>query len=351
MFWIIGGEGIFHALAALTGWPIAVWASHQLEHVAWNGFVFYDMIFPLFLFIAGVAMPFSLGKRMERGEDKGKLMRHVVRRGLILVVLGIIYNNGLFRVPFEEMRFPSVLGRIGLAYMFAGLIFLNTRLRGQVLWFTGLLLGYWAAMMLIPVPGFGAGYLTMEGSLAGYIDRLLVPGRLYLGVHDPEGLFSTIPAISTALLGGFAGYLLRHEFAGVTMARKALYLAGAGLSCLALGLTWDLVFPINKNLWTSSFTLFAGGWSLLLLALFYLIIDVWEWKKWAFFFVVIGMNSITIYMAGSLIDFGYTTDFFLKGLLQPINPALAEIFWWIGFILVEWAFLYFLYRKKLFLRV
>ncbi len=177
MFWIIGGEGIVHSLAELTGWGVAIWASTQLRHVEWDGFVFYDMIFPLFLFIAGVAMPFSLTKRVERGEDTKKLMLHVVRRGLILVALGIVYNNGLFQVSFADTRFPSVLGRIGLAYMFAGLIVLNTKLRGQVMWFIGLLLGYWAAMKLIPVPGFGAGDLSMEGSLAGFIDRSVLPGK------------------------------------------------------------------------------------------------------------------------------------------------------------------------------
>jgi len=351
MFWIAGGEGIVHSLAELTGWGVAIWASTQLRHVAWDGFVFYDMIFPLFLFIAGVAMPFSLTRRAEQGEDKKKLMLHVVRRGLILVVLGVIYNNGLFQMSFAETRFPSVLGRIGLAYMFAGLIVVNTRLRGQVMWFVGLLLGYWAAMKLIPVPGFGAGQLTLEGSLAGYVDRMLVPGRLYLGVHDPEGLLATIPAISTALLGVFAGTLLRRDLPGVTRQRKALLLAGAGVAGLVLGYLWGFAFPINKNLWSSSFVLFAGGWSLLLLALFYLVIDVWAYTRWAFFFVVIGMNSILIYMAGSFIDFAYTTNFFFEGLLSPIEGPAQRVLWWMGFVLVEWTFLYFLYRKKTFLRI
>jgi len=351
MFWIIGGEGIAHSLANLTGWGVAIWASNQLHHVEWDGFVFYDMIFPLFLFIAGVAMPFSLTKRLERGEDHKKLMLHVVRRGLILVVLGVIYNNGLFKASFSDTRFPSVLGRIGLAYMFAALIVLNTKLRGQLMWFVGLLLGYWAAMKLIPVPGFGAGQLTIDGSLAGYVDRMLVPGRLYLGVHDPEGLLSTIPAISTALLGVFAGTLLRRDLPGVTREKKAFLLAGAGLACLLFGYLWGFAFPINKNLWSSSFVLFAGGWSLLLLALFYLVIDVWGYTRWAFFFVVIGMNSILIYMAGRFIDFAYTTDFFLKGLLSRLDGDGGRVIWWVGFVLVEWAFLYFLYRKRVFLRI
>ncbi len=351
MFWIVGGEGVAHSLADLTGWTLAIWASTQLRHVEWDGFVFYDMIFPLFLFIAGVAMPFSLTRRAEQGVDKKKLMLHVVRRGLILVVLGVIYNNGLFQKSFAETRFPSVLGRIGLAYMLAGLIVLNTKLRAQVIWFVALLVGYWAAMMLIPVPGFGAGQLTVDANLAGYIDRMVLPGKLYLGVHDPEGLFSTIPAISTALLGVFAGTLLRRDLPGVTCERKALLLAGAGVAGLVLGYLWGFAFPINKNLWSSSFVLFAGGWSLLLLALFYVVIDVWGYTKWAFFFVVIGMNSILIYMAGGFIDFAYTTDALFKGLLSPLDGPAQRMLWWIGFILVEWAFLYYLYRKKIFLRI
>ena len=349
MFWIIGGDSWLHVLAELTGWSIAIWGAMQMEHMAWDGFRFYDMIFPLFLFIAGVAMPFSLTRRLERGDNKRKLMRHVIRRGLILVVLGIIYNNGLFQYAWDEMRYPSVLGRIGLAYLFAGLIVLNTQWRSQGYWFVGLLLGYWAAMMWIPVPGHGAGQLTVEGNLAAYLDRLLLPGRLYLDVHDPEGLFATIPAISTALMGALTGNMLRSDTLNPN--RKALLMVGAGVVFLLLGWLWNLNFPVNKNLWSSSFVLVAGGWSLILLALFYTIIDVWGWKKWAFFFVVIGLNSITIYMANGLIDFGYIHDFYFKNLLQMLSEPARAILFWTGFILIEWAVLYFLYWKKIFLRV
>ena len=350
MFWIIGGDSWLHALAELTGWSIAIWGAMQMEHMAWDGFRFYDMIFPLFLFIAGVAMPFSLTRRLERGDNKRKLMGHVIRRGLILVVLGIIFNNGLFhQYAWDEMRYPSVLGRIGLAYLFAGLIVLNTQWRSQGYWFVGLLLGYWAAMMWIPVPGHGAGQLTVEGNLAAYLDRLLLPGRLYLDVHDPEGLFATIPAISTALMGALTGNMLRSDTLNPN--RKILLMVGAGVVFLLLGWLWNLNFPVNKNLWSSSFVLVAGGWSLILLALFYTLIDVWGWKKWAFFFVVIGLNSITIYMANGLIQFRHIHEFFDKGLLQLLSEPARAILWWTGFILIEWAILYFLYRKKIFLRV
>ena len=349
MFWIIGGEGIFHALAKATDWPLFNWMSYQLRHVAWNGFVFYDMIFPLFLFIAGVAMPFSISRRLEKGVSKGEIARHIVQRGLILVLLGMIYN-GFLAFDWENTRYGSVLGRIGLAYMFAGLIFLYSDLKKQIIWFWGLLLAYWAAMMLIPVPGFGAGNLTVEGNLAGYIDRLLMPGKLYLEVHDPEGLFSSIPAISTALLGAFCGYFLRMG-QSYTPARKALLLAAAGAVALIVGYVWGLGFPINKNLWTSSFVFVAGGWSILLLALFYFIMDVKGWTKWAFFFVVIGLNPITIYMGAAFIDFGYTTHFFFGGTLTYFSEAFRPVLYWIFYTGISWLFLYMLYRNRIFLKV
>src|SRR5882757_4516549 len=177
MFWIMGGESIVKAAAALTGWSWLVWLSGQLEHPDWDGFALYDLIFPLFLFIAGVAMPLSFEKRLGRGDSKLSLYRHVVTRSLVLVFLGTIYN-GLLKFNWPDTRLPSVLGRIGLAYMFAALIVLNTSVRGQILWFVGLLVGYWAALKFIPVPEFGAGDLTPGHTLADFIDRTLIPGRL-----------------------------------------------------------------------------------------------------------------------------------------------------------------------------
>ena len=275
MFWIVGGEGIFHALAKLTGWSAIVWISMQLEHTEWHGFTFYDMIFPLFLFIAGVSMPYSMTKRIERGDSWKQIYWHVTRRMLLLVFFGMIYN-GLLRFNWEHMRYASVLGRIGLGWFFAALIFLNTKRRGQYIWFAGILIAYWLIMRFVPVPGYGAGDYSMEGSLAGYIDRHLLPGRLYKTIHDPEGILSTIPAVATALMGVLTGHFLRSNKTGMTKLKKGLVIGAAGLICLLLGYLWGLFFPINKNLWTSSFVLFAGGWSLLLLSVFYLIIDVWK---------------------------------------------------------------------------
>ncbi|GAB3924615.1 acyltransferase family protein [Larkinella terrae] len=352
MFWIAGGEEIFYVLAKTTGWAWAAFMAEQFTHVEWNGFRPYDCIFPLFLFMAGVSTPFAVGSRIERGVPKSELARKMITRGLILVLLGIIYNNGILVKTLSETRFGSVLGRIGLAGMFAQLIYLyfpNPKV--QYAWFAGLLLAYWAMMKLIPVPGCGAGLLTIDCSLAGYIDRSIMPGRLYLKVHDPEGLFSTIPAIGTAMLGIFSGQLLKSEGRAANRDQKTLWLVLGGLSCLVLGYSWGLVFPINKNLWTSSFVLVAGGWSVLMLALFYWIIDVKNVSGWAFFFTVIGMNSILIYIAGEFIDFEYASKFFFHGILSFFSEPVQAVGAIVGLLAVKWVFLYFLYKKKVFLRV
>ncbi len=347
MFWIMGGESIAHAAAKLTGWAWLVWLSGQLEHPEWHGFAFYDLIFPLFLFMAGVSMPFSFEKRLARGDSKQALYRHVIIRGLLLVLLGMIYN-GLLKFDWPNTRLPSVLGRIGLAYLFAGLIVLNTGVRAQLLWIAGILVGYWAALKFIPVPGFGAGDLSPGHTLTDYIDRLLIPGRLYRGDRDPEGLLATVPAIATALAGAVTGQFLKSRNSSGYL--KAGTMVFAGLICLGLAYLWNLSFPINKNLWTSSFMLLCAGWSLLFLALFYLVIDVWRLRSWALFFVVIGCNSILIYMASKFVDFAYTTHFFFDGLLKNTG-AYQPLFWAIAVVFVKWLLLLLLYSKRIFLRV
>src|SRR6476659_286763 len=195
MFWIMGAEEIFHSLAKATGSTFWATIANQFTHPEWNGFHFYDLIFPLFLFIAGVATPYSVGRELEKGRTKQQMLWRVVRRGLTLVILGIIYNNGLQLRPLSEIRFGSVLGRIGLAYMFANIIYLYSKQMGQVIWFCGLLIGYWLLLKFTSAPGFPMGDLTMEGNFASYLDRSILPGKLYLGIHDPEGIVSTIPAI------------------------------------------------------------------------------------------------------------------------------------------------------------
>ena len=351
MLWIMGGERIITALANLTGLAAFTWAAKQMDHVEWNGFHFYDLIFPLFLFIAGVSMPLSLDKRKASGESKAKIYRHIFIRMITLVIFGIIYN-GFLDLNWGHIRYASVLGRIGLGWFFAAIIVLNCKPKWWYAWFGGILMFYWAILSLIPVPGYGAGNLTMQGSLVGFIDRLLLPGHLYLEVHDPEGILSTIPAISTALMGAMTGNFLRIPDQKISGLKKALWMGIAGIISLGLGGLWGLLFPINKNLWTSSFVLYTGGWSLLLVALFYVIIDVWGWKKWAFFFIVIGMNSITIYMfQAGIINFYSSTEFFFSGIIKSFGENWQPLIGAIGYTTVCWVFLYILYKKKIFLKV
>ncbi|HEX5149852.1 MAG TPA: DUF5009 domain-containing protein [Parafilimonas sp.] len=349
MFWIMGAEEIFHKLYEATGSPFWGAISLQFTHPDWNGFHFYDLIFPLFLFLAGVATPYSVGRELEKGKTKQQMLWRVVKRGLILVLLGIIANDGLVITPISEIRFASVLGRIGLAYMFANIIYLYASRRSQVIWFCVLLTGYWLAMKIGHAPGYPPGDLTMQGNLASWIDREILPGKLYLGIHDPEGLFSTIPAIGTGLLGIFTGVFLKTSTMGGE--KKCLRMAIAGAVFILLAQLWNLNFPINKNLWTSSFVLQVGGISLLLLSLFYYVIDVKGYQRWAFFFRVIGMNSILIYMSGHFINWEYTNDSFFGWLGTLIGNPYNAVVLAATYVFIKWLFLYFMYKKKVFLRV
>lgn len=349
MFWIMGGGAIFHEIAKATGAPFWEAIAVQLEHPDWNGFHFYDLIFPLFLFMAGVSTPYSVGRELEKGKNRSQLLLRVIKRGLILVLLGIIYNNGLQLHPISEIRFCSVLGRIGLAYMFANIIYLYTKERAQMIWFVGIIVAYWLLLKFTSAPGFAPGDLTMQGNFASYVDRLVVPGKLYLGIHDPEGFASTFPAISTAMLGILTGNLLRNN--PMLPMKKVGLMAATGVVFLVLAQLWNLDFPINKNLWSSSFVLQVGGISLLLLALFYYVIDILGYKKWAFFFQVIGMNSILIYISSHFIDWGYTNNAFFKWLGQLVGDPYGAVALAISFVFVKWFFLYFMYKKKVFLKV
>lgn len=347
MFWIMGAEEIAHAAAEVFKWSWLVWLSGQLKHPEWHGFAFYDLIFPLFLFMAGTSMPFSFDKRISRGDSRSAVVRHVIVRGLILVLLGMIYN-GLLEFDWPETRLPSVLGRIGLAYLFAGLIVLSTGWRSQAVCIVGILVGYWAALKFVPVPGFGAGDLAPGHTLTDYVDRMLIPGELYKGDRDPEGLFGTIPAIATALFGAITGRFLKDSQRSGYVKTAAMVVAGA--ASLGIAQWWNHDFPINKNLWSSSFVLQCAGWSLLLLALFYLVIDVWKFRRWAFFFVVIGMNSILIYLANGFVDFAYTTNLLFEGMLRHTGKY-EPVLWAVALVFVRWLLLYFLYRRRIFLRV
>lgn len=358
MFWIISGEGLIHSLAAASGFTVFTWMSDQLHHSVWNGFTFYDLIFPLFIFIAGISMPYSVGNQLEkpgvinRRILKKKIFTALLRRTLILLFLGMVVN-GLFKWQgYENTRFASVLGRIALSCFFAALIFISFDLKRQIMWFVGILLGYWAIMKLVPVPGFGAGVLTPEGNLEAYVDRLLLPGKLHRTIYDPEGLLSTIPAVCSAMSGIFTGQFLRWQHERWPAFKKGLTMAGAGVILIGFAWLWDPFFPVNKNMWTSSFVLCTSGWSLLFMAVFYLVIDVAGVKKWSAPFVWIGMNSILIYLAAhGLVNFESTAVFLFGGLIRYAGPSWQPVWLAAAIAAVQLALLYALYKKKIFLKV
>jgi predicted acyltransferase len=355
MLWIIGGEGILRSLHPIFRHPTTAWISAQLTHVKWEGFHSYDLIFPLFLFLAGAALPFSISRRQERGESRGRLYVHIGKRAAALIVLGLIYE-GLLQFNFAQMRWSAVLTMIGLSYFVAALIILNTSVRMQAIIAAGLLLGYWAALALIRVPMtkggtviyFGGGDYTLQGNLISFLDQTLIPGKHpYGGVTLGAGPFLTVTGAANVLIGALSGHWLRSRRSGN---RIVLGLALTGAASLFAGYLWGQFFPIIKLIWTSTFVLVACGWSLLLLALFYWVIDVGKYKKWAFFFVVIGMNPITIYFLQAFVDFGRISSFFLAGVAEHVG-IITPVILACGVLTVKWLFLWFLYRHRIFLRV
>ncbi|MHB1559975.1 MAG: acyltransferase family protein [Isosphaeraceae bacterium] len=350
MFWIVGGDAAARELCGWWGTPRAMALQEQFEHVDWQGFRFYDLIFPLFLFLVGVVLPFSLRKYQTEGHPRGDALIRTARRVVLLFLLGLVYN-GLLRFHFDTLRIAGVLQRIAVCYGIAAMIYLFTTVRTQAITLVAILAGYWALLTFVPAPeSHRAADFSIETNLAGYVDRHALPGKIYkayYGYGDNEGLLSTIPAVATALLGVLAG---RWLLADRNRWLKALGLAAAGGICLGLGLAWGRSFPIIKNLWTSSFVLVAGGWSLLLLALFYTVIDVLRFRAWSTFFVVIGVNAITIYVAHRIVPFDEIAEFLLKGVAEhagSFGPAVVPL----GVIVVEWLFLLHLYRNRIFLRV
>lgn len=280
-----------------------------LLHAPWHGWTFTDTIFPGFLWIVGVAMTLSFARRVEAGGDTGDLFRHALRRSAIIFGLGLLlvaFPFGLLPThtfSLEKMRLPGVLQRIGVCYLCASAIFLHAGVRGQIAWVAGLLAGYAALLKFVPVPGYGAGHIDEAvGNLAWWIDSHVLAGHTWSGApapgFDPEGILSTLPAIATVLLGALAGRILRAPVAAEVRVRRLLA-AGAGLA--AAGLALHLWLPINKNLWTSSFTLFMAGWSSLWFAAFYWLIDVRGMQRWATPLVIYGMNAIVIFVGAGLV--------------------------------------------------
>ncbi|MFO1487046.1 MAG: DUF5009 domain-containing protein [Verrucomicrobiota bacterium] len=383
MFWILGGEAILLALHEMSRNPVTEFFAYQLDHAEWEGFRFYDLIFPLFVFLMGVSTVFSLSKIIAT-EGRAAAVKRVLRRGLLLFVIGLIYSGG-FTNPWPDMRLMGVLNRIALCYTAGGLlfIFLNTRL--LVAAATALLLGYWAVMMYAPFPDVRLdpaatnvvtratakdkttinlastniihGTFIQGVNYANYIDQKYLPGRKYDGTYDPEGLLSTWPAVVTGLLGIFAGLLLRQS--KVSDLAKVGWLLGAGAMCVALGFLWGTQFPVIKKIWTSSYVLVAGGYSAMLLGAFYWIVDIKQWRTWCQPFVWIGMNPITLYLAsnfmggggfmklGRRLAGGPVKEFFDTHVAAGCGSFVIAL---VGVLLFVW-FANFLYRRKIFLRL
>jgi predicted acyltransferase len=346
MFWIVGGGPLMMAFCKLFRNPLPPWLDRQFDHVEWEGFVGWDLIMPLFLFIVGVAMPFSVGKRVERGDSRGSIYRKVVYRVVVLWILGMIAQGHLLAFDSHNLQFYSnTLQSIAAGYLISSIALVELPIRWQAALGGALLVVYWALMRFVPVPGYGAGVLTPDGNLAMYIDKALL-GRFQDGTPY-TWILSSLGFGATVLMGVLAGHLLRSKLAGT---RKALLVAGAGLGCLAGGWLWSFAFPIIKHLWTSSMVLWSGGWCLLLLALFYWLIDVLGCRRWAFPFIVLGMNAIVAYMAPDLINFMHISHTVFAGLARHLG-MFGDFLLAFGAFGVLWVGLYYMYRKQTFVRI
>ena len=384
MFWIMGADSLFYALHEMKENRVTGFLAYELDHANWAGFHFYDLIFPLFVFMMGVSTVFSLTKIIER-EGRTAAVHRVLRRGLLLLVIGLIYSGG-FTNPWPDMRLMGVLNRIAMVYTVGGLLFIFLRTRALMAVAAAILLGYWALLACVPFPDVrptpgGDAVITKEAgftnvfqlnmastamlhnsyiqgvNLTDYIDQKYLPARKYDGTYDPEGILSTLPAVVTGLLGIFTGLFIRNR--SVPDRRKVLGLILGGAVSAGLGWLWGLEMPVIKKIWTSSYVLVAGGYSALLLGVFYWIIDVKQWRAWCQPFVWIGMNPITLYLASNLMGglgfeklalrlTGGPVKHFLDthvaagcGALVISATAIALFLW----------FAHFLFRRKIFLRL
>ena len=358
IFWIIGGDGAVLALDRMlknkgpTLSAIGSFLGTQMSHVPWEGFRFYDFVFPLFLFVTGVSIVLALPRLVET-EGKAQAHLRVLRRALLLYGLGLIFYGGISQ-HWSDVRFVGILQRIAICYLFASLLFLNLGWRGLIIALVALLGGYWALMTFVPVPVIGAGSFAPDANLADWIDAHYLPGRLWDKTRDPEGLLSTLPAIGTCLLGVLAGLLLKDE--RLTPSKRSLWLIGAGITMVAAGYLWGLQFPIVKSIWTSSFVLVAGGYSAILLSAIHQLADVWGWKAWATIFVWIGVNAITLYFINGVVGFQPFARRFVGGDLaawlgQTVTPGTGLFVTHVVGLAFAVALAGFLYHRKIFLRV
>ena len=346
MFWIAGGAPFVMEFFKLFSNPLPPWLGGQFEHTPWVGFNCWDMIMPLFLFIVGVAMPFSIGKRVERGDSRWSIYRKVAYRVAVLWILGMVAQGHLLLFTLGNFQiYSNTLQSIAAGYLISSIALVELPVRWQAGLAAALLVVFWALMRFVPVPGVGAGVLTPQGNLAMWIDTVLL-GPFRDGTNY-TWILSSLGFGATTLMGVMAGHLLRGP---KPKERKALLLAASGVACLAAGWLWSFEFPIIKHIWTSSMVLWSGGWCLLLLALFYYVIDVLGYRRWAFFFIVIGMNAIVAYIAPDIISFKAISHTLFAGLATHLgmfgNFLLAA-----GALGILWFALYYMLRKKTFVRI
>jgi len=346
MFWIIGGQQLVLALCKVFADPLPAWLERQFEHVSWVGFAAWDLIMPLFLFVVGVAMPFSFSKRALAGQSRRSLYLKIIRRTLILFVLGMIAQGNLLKFDLSTFHiYSNTLQAIACGYIVAAVVMLNLGIAWQVGVAAICLVAFYLLMMFVPVPGHGSGILEREVNLAMYVDELVL-GRFRDGTTY-TWVLSGLGFAASTLLGVFGGHILR---ANRSHRQKLLALTAAGIGCLVLGWLWSFWFPIIKRLWTSSMVLWAAGWSYLLLAVFYGIIDVLGFRKWAFPFVVIGMNAIAVYMATHVLSLGVLSYDLVGGLSKHVGSYADLLMSFTNFLIV-WLILLYMYRKKTFIRV
>ena len=332
-----------------------------LRHAEWHGWTPTDLIFPFFLFIVGVSLALSFSRRKEAGRPSGSLYAKIFQRSATIFVIGLFLH--LFpRFRFATMRIPGVLQRIAVCFLFGALIYLNTKVKSRVLLSAGILVVYWALLTYVPVPGYGPGVLDLKGNLGGYVDLKLLAGHIYKPDFDPEGILSTLPAIATVLLGTLAGDLLRRPKTNV---RKLNLIFAAGAVLTTAGLLLHPLFPINKQLWTSTFVVFSAGMALLVFGACFLLIEIWNLKKWAMPFLVFGTNAIAVFAGSTFMvkvlmmikiadgdkivnPMGYV----YAHVLSPLaGPYLGSFIYPILLILLWLLIISPLYKRKIFIRV
>jgi len=351
MFWIAGGRELLLTFVGIFKHPVPRWLDHQLSHVEWEGFTAWDLIMPLFLFVVGAAMPFSFSRQLEQGRSKAGLYAKILRRTVILFLLGMAVQGHLLDFKLATLHvFANTLQAIAVGYLVAGIVMLNVGIVGQVIFAALMLAGFWALLMFVPLAGVGAGALEPYANVAYEVDKFVL-GRFIDGTKPPyTWVLSGMTFSATVLMGVFAGHVLRSR---LSPAARVFVLSLLGVGCLAAGWAWAeiLGFKMIKHIWTSSMALWAGGWSYLLLALFYLLVDVLGFRRWAFPFVVTGANAILIYVLWDLVvPFGQIAHTLVGGLASHLG-RVGEFMLALTAVMLWWVILYDLYRRKVYLRI